>query len=347
MKKKILVSLLAFAATAFLSGCASMPRELADHKLIPGGEYTGEAENKRPEEIKYQPLPDHVQYVRASDSLVIAVYNDLQKILASDEDQMNIAKYLFLMPGTWESIQEAPELQSKFKRQKDKYKVGVGDEKFTFRYAIPKDAKSARKAWGVAKRMIRYPGWSPDAVIPDPNAPAPETAPEAPAETAQETAAVDSSTAPATEAQEAPVAETQEAAANTTAAAEAPAETAQAEAAEAPVENEAEATAETPAESAPAENVAENAPAENAPAPVATIPMPKPAPAEIKIRAISTAEMDALSKFSPFKMVEPLFVVNDKFLLGYNKKGELEVLDEIPYYLPFFEQFKKIMNGEE
>lgn len=296
MKKSILLAFLSVAITAFFTGCASMPRELADHKIIPGGEYSGKADNNRPDEIKYQPLPDHVQYVRASDSLVIAVYNDLKTILASDEDNVKIAKYLFLMPGTWENIQEAPELKSKFKKQKDKYKVGVGKEKFTFRYAIPRDAKSARKAWDVAKRTIRYPGWSPDAVIPDPNAPAPEAAPapEPPAEAAPEEAA-------------------------------APVETAATE------------------EAAPAEAT----PVETAPAPVATIPMPKPEPAEIKIRAISTDEMDIISKFSPFKMVEPLFVVNDRYVLGFNKNGELEVLDEIPYYTPFFERFEQIMSGED
>lgn len=296
MKKSILLAFLSVAITAFFTGCASMPRELADHKIIPGGEYSGKADNNRPAEIKYQPLPDNVQYVRASDSLVIAVYNDLKTILASDEDNVKIAKYLFLMPGTWENIQEAPELKSKFKKQKDKYKVGVGKEKFTFRYAIPRDAKSARKAWDVAKRTIRYPGWSPDAVIPDPNAPAPEAAPapEPPAEAAPEEAA-------------------------------APVETAATE------------------EAAPEEAT----PVETAPAPVATIPMPKPEPAEIKIRAISTDEMDIISKFSPFKMVEPLFVVNDRYVLGFNKNGELEVLDEIPYYAPFFERFEQIMNGDD
>lgn len=296
MKKSILLAFLSVAITAFFTGCASMPRELADHKLIPGGEYSGKAENNRPAEIKYQPLPDNVQYVRASDSLVIAVYNDLKTILANDDDNVKIAKYLFLMPGTWENIQEAPELKSKFKKQKDKYKVGVGKEKFTFRYAIPRDEKSARKAWAVAKRVIRYPGWSPDAVIPDPNAPAPEAAPapEPPAEAAPEEAA-------------------------------APVETAATE------------------EAAPAEAT----PVETAPAPVATIPMPKPEPAEIKIRAISTDEMDIISKFSPFKMVEPLFVVNDRYVLGFNKNGELEVLDEIPYYTPFFERFEQIMSGED
>ena len=242
MKKTFLSIFLALAATAFLSGCASMPRELADHKLIPGGEYTGEANNNRPDEIKYQPLPDNVQYVRASDSLVVAVYNDLQKVLASDEDSIKMAKYLFLMPGAWEYIQKGPELGGKFKRQKDKYKVHIGKKEFAFRYAIPQDTRSCRRAWTVTKRMIRYPGWSPD------------------------------TTQGAT---------------------------------------------------------------------------PKPEPAEIKIRAISTSEMDVITKFTPFKMVEPLFVVNDRFLLGYNNKGELEVIDEIPYYNSYFERFNKIMNGED
>ena len=74
---------------------------------------------------------------------------------------------------------------------------------------------------------------------------------------------------------------------------------------------------------------------------------PKPEPAEIKIRAISTGEMDVITKFTPFKMVEPLFVVNDRFLLGFNSNGELELIDEIPYYNSYFERFNKIMNGEE
>ena len=233
MKHTILTALLAIVTTALLAGCASSPRELANHKLIPGGEYTGKADNNRPDEIKYQPLPDHVQYVRASDSLVIATFNELKGALAAEEDNLKIAQYLFLMPGTWENFKDNEELTKKFKKQKDKYKVGVGKEKFTFRYAIPKDAKSARKAWGIVKSMIRSPGDSTEA------------------------------------------------------------------------------------------------------------------PVEIKIRAISTAEMDVLSKFSPFKMVEPLFVVNDKYVLGFNKKGELEVLDEIPYYAPFFERFEQIMNGDD
>ncbi len=233
MKHTILTALLAIVTTALLAGCASSPRELANHKLIPGGEYTGKADNNRPDEIKYQPLPDHVQYVRASDSLVIAAFNELKEALAAEEDNLKIAQYLFLMPGTWENFKDDEELQKKFKKQKDKYKVKVGKEKFTFRYAIPRDAKSARKAWGIVKSMIRTPGDS----------------------------------------------------------------------------------AETPA--------------------------------EIKIRAISTDEMDIISKFTPFKMVEPLFVVNDRFVLGYNKKGELEVLDEVPYYTPFFERFEKIMSGDD
>ena len=233
MKHTILTALLAIVTTALLAGCASSPRELANHKLIPGGEYTGKADNNRPDEIKYQPLPDHVQYVRASDSLVIATFNELKGALAAEEDNLKIAQYLFLMPGTWENFKDNEELTKKFKKQKDKYKVKVGKEKFTFRYAIPRDAKSARKAWGIVKTMIRSPGDSTEA------------------------------------------------------------------------------------------------------------------PVEIKIRAISTAEMDVLSKFSPFKMVEPLFVVNDKYVLGFNKKGELEVLDEIPYYAPFFERFEQIMNGDD
>ena len=242
MKKAFLSILLTVATTVFLSGCASIPRELADHKLIPGGEYTGEAGNNRPEEIKYQPLPDNVQYVRASDSLVNAVYEDLKAALSTDEGNIKIAKYLFLMPGAWEYIQKGPELGGKFKRQKDKYKVHIGKKEFAFRYAIPQDTRSSGRAWTVTKRLIRYPDWSPD--------------------TTQGTT-------------------------------------------------------------------------------------PKPEPAEIRIRAISTSEMDIITKFTPFKMIEPLFVVNDRFLLGFNSSGELELIDELPYYNSYFERFNKIMNGEE
>ena len=38
--------------TSMFVGCASMPRELSDHKEIPGGEYSGSAQNNRPDEIK-------------------------------------------------------------------------------------------------------------------------------------------------------------------------------------------------------------------------------------------------------------------------------------------------------
>ncbi|WP_173384130.1 hypothetical protein [Fibrobacter succinogenes] len=226
--------------TGILAGCASMPRELSDHKEIPGGEYTGAAENNRPEEIKYQKLPDNIQYVRASDSLVIATYNKLKAALASDETVLEIADYLFLMPGSWEKIASTGQNET-FNKRKNTYTFEAGKEKFKFLYAIPKTDKSARKAWEAVKREIRRP---------------------------------------------------------------------------------AIYTAEPGSEEANALG-------------------------SISIRAISTQEMETIVWFSPFKMVEPLFIVNDKYLLGFNKKGKLEVLDEIPYYLPFYEKLKVILIERE
>ena len=226
--------------TGILAGCASMPRELSDHKEIPGGEYTGADENNRPEEIKYQKLPDNIQYVRASDSLVIATYNKLKAALATDETVLEIADYLFLMPGTWEKIASTGQNET-FNKRKNTYTFEAGKEKFKFLYAIPKTDKSARKAWEAVKREIRRP---------------------------------------------------------------------------------AIYTAEPGSEEANALG-------------------------SISIRAISTQEMETIVWFSPFKMVEPLFIVNDKYLLGFNKKGKLEVLDEIPYYLPFYEKLKVILIERE
>lgn len=226
--------------TGILASCASMPRELSDHKEIPGGEYTGAAENNRPEEIKYQKLPDNIQYVRASDSLVIATYNKLKAALATDETVLEIADYLFLMPGSWEKIASTGQNET-FNKRKNTYTFEAGKEKFKFLYAIPKTDKSARKAWEAVKREIRRP---------------------------------------------------------------------------------AIYTAEPGSEEANALG-------------------------SISIRAISTQEMETIVWFSPFKMVEPLFIVNDKYLLGFNKKGKLEVLDEIPYYLPFYEKLKVILIERE
>ena len=39
--------------------------------------------------------------------------------------------------------------------------------------------------------------------------------------------------------------------------------------------------------------------------------------------------------------------MNNTFLLGFNKKGQLEVLDEIPYYQPYFEKMKAIIADYE
>ncbi|MBR3669455.1 MAG: hypothetical protein IKN70_05545 [Fibrobacter sp.] len=229
-----------FCAAGILVGCASMPRELSDHKQIPGGEYTGFAENNRPEEIRYQKLPDDIQYVRASDSLVNATYDKLKAALATDDIVLDIAEYLFLMPGTWEKISSIGKTGD-FNKRRNTFTVTAGKEKFKFMYAIPKTDKSAKNAWKVVKREIRRP--------------------------AVYTAA--------------------------------------------PGSEEADALG------------------------------------NISIRSISTQEMETIVWFSPFKMVEPLFVVNDKYLLGFNKQGKLEVIDEIPYYIPFYERLKALVAEYE
>ena len=226
--------------TSMFVGCASMPRELSDHKEIPGGEYSGSAQNNRPDEIKYQKLPDNMQYVLASDSLVIATYNKLKEDLAVEESNLPIAKYLFLMPGTWEKIDQTGQNEF-FNKRKNTFTFKAGDEKFKFKYAIPKTAKSARKAWEGVRQEIRRPAFY---------------------------------TAPAGS-------------------------------------EEANALG------------------------------------EITIRTISTAEMETIVWFSPFKMVEPLFIVNDTYMLGFNKQVELEVIDEVPYYLPFYERLKPIIAEYE
>lgn len=61
------------------------------------------------------------------------------------------------------------------------------------------------------------------------------------------------------------------------------------------------------------------------------------------IRTMNTDEMKLLYKFSPFELVEPLFVVNDKYIVGFNKKNELEVLDELSYYAEALEQIEDIL----
>lgn len=229
-----------FCAASLMVGCASMPRELSDHKEIPGGEYTGEAQNNRPEEIKYQKLPDNMQYVRASDSLVIATYNKLKEDLSAEEGNLAVADYLFLMPGTWEKIASL-HLDGKFNKRRNTYSFDAGKEKFKFMYAIPKTPKSARNAWEVIRSEIRRP---------------------------------------------------------------------------------AIYTAEEGSEEANALG-------------------------EISIRAISTSEMESIVWFSPFKMVEPLFIVNNTSMLGFNKKGQLEVIDELPYYQPFYDRLKPILAERE
>lgn len=227
-------TLAVLSVVCFLAGCASSPREITDYKFIKGGEYQGKADNNRPEEIKYQKLPDDIQYVRVKDSLVIATYNKLKADLSSDEGNLKIADYLFLMPGTWEMIARTGQNKN-FNKRKYTFTASTQKEKFKFTYVIPKTEKSARHAWEAVKREIRHPDiYSPYAD---------------------------------------------------------------------------EAT--------------------------------KNMVSEIRIRAISTQEMQTLAYLCPFKMVEPLFVVNDKYLLGFNKEGKLEVLDEIPYYIPFSEKMNE------
>lgn len=217
----------AIMTLSFFVGCASMPRELASHKLIPNGEYSGKADNNRPEELKYQKLPDNVEYVRASDSLVLATYQNLKKSLESEDASIPIAQYLFLMPGAWDNLKDDTRLSKSFKRQKDKFTVKITKKKkFKFAYAIPKNPKSAKMAWDAVSQNIRNP-----------------------------------------------------------------------------------------------ENAATG------------------------IRAISTKEMETLVGFSPFKMIEPLFVVNDRYLLGFNDKGEMEVIDELPYYIPFYEEAMEAIDN--
>lgn len=67
---------------------------------------------------------------------------------------------------------------------------------------------------------------------------------------------------------------------------------------------------------------------------------------EVRIRAIATAEMDQINRFTPFMIVEPIFVVNDKYVLGFNKSGELKLIDELGFYQPFMVQFDEAMYGK-
>ncbi len=223
------------------SGCASsIPRELAEKKFIPGGQYFGKADNYRPKEIKYQKLPDDVQYVRANDALVIDTYNKLKIALSTEEDHLAIAKILFIMSGTWDNLVTKKQ-DGTFNRRRNSYTFDTGKEKFKFHYAIPKTAKSARNAWNTVKHEIRRPNIY---------------------------------------------------------------------------------TAEAGSDEANAL-------------------------AEINIRAISTEEMETIGWFTPFKIIEPIFVVNDRYLLGFNSEGKLEVLDEIPYYVPFYEKLKVVKAEQE
>ena len=229
-----------FCAAGFLAGCASFPRELSDHKFIPGGEITGTANNDRPENIKYQKVAENTQYVLASDSLVISTYNKLLQDLSSDETTLEVSDVLFLMAGTWDKIRNTKQ-DGMFNKRSSSYKFDAGREQFTFRVAVPKTPKSAQNAWKVVREEIRRP---------------------------------------------------------------------------------AIYTAEPGSEEANALG-------------------------EIRIRSISTQEMATIVWFCQFKIIEPIFVVNDTYLLGFNKEGKLELIDEIPYYVPFYEKLMAIVQEYE
>ena len=215
-------------AASFLVGCASYPKQLSDHKFIPGGEITGNAENNRPENIKYQKVPDNVQYVLANDEKVIDCYNKLMADLSTDDAIIQFQKALFIKPGAWARIDEVKQTGA-FNKRTRTYEVGIGNEKIKLRYAVPKTAKSTLNAWNVIKQDIRRPAFY---------------------------------------------------------------------------------SAEAGSEEANALG-------------------------DISIRSISTEEMYTIFWFNPFKIVEPTFVVNDKYLIEFDEDGNLDMIDYIPYYLQY------------
>lgn len=229
-----------FCAASFLVGCASYPRELSDHKLIPGGEITGNAANNRPENIKYQKVPDNVQYVLANDEKVMDCYNKLKADLSTDDAIIQFKKGLLIKPGAWARIDEIKQTGA-FNKRTRTYEVGIGNEKIKLRYAVPKTKKSALNAWKVIKHDIRQPAFY---------------------------------------------------------------------------------SAEAGSEEANALG-------------------------EIRIRSINTEEMNTIVWFNPFKIVEPTFVVNDKYLIEFDDDGNLDMVDFIPYYLQYSDKVKAYLDEYE
>lgn len=230
-----------FCAACFLVGCASAPpKPQSDYKPIPGGEIIGKANNYRPQNIKYQKVPDNVQYVLASDEKVIEVYNKLKADLASDDAVFQFKKTLYLKPGAWARIDEIQQTGA-FNKRTRTYDVNLQTDKFKLRYAVPKTAKSRMGAWNIIKRDIRYPAfYSAEAGSPEANA-----------------------------------------------------------------------------------------------------------LGEISIRSINPEEMTTIFWFNPFKIVEPTFVVNDKYLLEFDKDGNLDMIDYIPYYLQYQDRVKAALEEYE
>jgi len=216
---------ISLTVTFALLGCsASSPRLLRDPCEKKGGDLVGKANNSRPEELKYNKLPDSVRYVLASDSQVVAAAELLKANLNGSQDSIKFAQYLFIMPGMWKIIEGDTSLAQKFRVKKDKMKLKVRKKTFKLYYAIPKEPKSTMKAWVVAKAQMTGGGNS--------------------------------------------------------------------------------------------------------------------------VRAMKASEMSMLYKFSPFELVEPLFVVNDKYIVGFNKNNELEVLDELSYYQSMLDQIDDILYGK-
>lgn len=223
-----------------LVGCASYPKELSDHKLIPGGEYSGKANNYRPKEIKYQKLPDNVQYVLANDDIVIEAYNKLKADLSTDDAIIQFNKALLIMPGAWARIDEVKQTGA-FNKRTRTYGVGIGNETIKLRYAVPKTKKSSMNAWNVIKHEIRRPAYY---------------------------------------------------------------------------------TAEPGSEEANSLG-------------------------EISIRSINAEEMSTIVWFNPFKIVEPTFVVNDKYLIEFDNDGNIDVIDYLPYYLQYNDKVKAYFEEYE